>query len=100
MANRALYGYNGRFLRVDLSNRRISVEEPSVDYFQRYLGGRGFVAPILLQELRGGVDPDNLREAQRLYYQMLGWDQQGTPCRSRLVELDIEWAEGHLPAAG
>ena len=42
------------------------------------------------------VDPDKLAEAQKLYYQMLGWDEQGTPTYARLVELDIEWAYEYL----
>jgi aldehyde:ferredoxin oxidoreductase len=42
------------------------------------------------------VDPQKLAEAQELYYQMLGWDQEGVPTRGRLVELDIEWANRYL----
>ena len=38
------------------------------------------------------MDPQKLAEAQELYYQMLGWDQEGVPTRGRLVELGIEWA--------
>lgn len=38
------------------------------------------------------VDPANLREMQKLYYQMMDWDEEGIPTRARLVELDIEWA--------
>jgi aldehyde:ferredoxin oxidoreductase len=38
------------------------------------------------------VDPVKLLEMQKLYYQMFGWDERGTPTRARLVELDIEWA--------
>lgn len=57
MENTMLYGYNGRILRVDLSEGKITVEEPPIDYYQRYLGGRGFIASTLLQELHGGIDP-------------------------------------------
>ena len=38
------------------------------------------------------VDPGQLAEAQKLYYQMLGWDESGVPTYARLVELDMEWA--------
>ena len=34
-------GYNGKILRVDLTNKQISVEEPSEEYYRRYLGGTG-----------------------------------------------------------
>jgi len=45
------------------------------------------------------VDPDQLTEAQKLYYQMLGWDESGIPSYARLVELDIEWASEYLEKA-
>jgi aldehyde:ferredoxin oxidoreductase len=57
MENKTLLGYNGRILRVNLNERKISVEEPPADYYQRYLGGRGFIAPTLLQEMAAKVDP-------------------------------------------
>ena len=42
--------------------------------------------------LKTAVDPGVLLEAQRLYYQMLGWNEHGVPTKARLVELDIDWA--------
>ena len=42
------------------------------------------------------VDLDKLPEVQKIYYQMLGWDECGIPTKARLVELDIEWAAQHL----
>jgi len=42
------------------------------------------------------VDPDQLAEAQKIYYQMLGWDESGVPTYARLVELDLEWAQPYL----
>ena len=52
-----MFGYNGRILRVNLSEKKITTEEPGEDYYKRYLGGRGFIAATLLQEMPGGVDP-------------------------------------------
>ncbi len=57
MESRNLKGFAGRILRVNLSDGRISVEEPPDDYYQRYLGGRGFIAATLLREVSGGIDP-------------------------------------------
>ena len=51
------YGYNGRILRVNLSDRSISVEEPSELFYRRYLGGWNFVASVLLTEMEPGIDP-------------------------------------------
>ncbi len=38
------------------------------------------------------LDPEEFSKAQKVYYQMLGWDESGVPTYGRLVELDIEWA--------
>jgi aldehyde:ferredoxin oxidoreductase len=43
------------------------------------------------------IDPEKLAEAQRVYYQMLGWNESGIPSYARLVELNIEWASEYLP---
>jgi len=50
-------GYNGKILRVDLTNNQVSEEEPSEDYYRRYLGGRGFIIEKLLSEMPAGADP-------------------------------------------
>lgn len=49
-------GYNGKILRVDLSRRAISVDEPDDNFYRCYIGGRGFVSYFLLRELSGGED--------------------------------------------
>ncbi len=49
--------YNGRILRVDLTHGAISIEEPGGDFYQHYIGGRGFISYFLLRELAGGIDP-------------------------------------------
>jgi len=51
-----MYGYNGKILRVDLSRRAISVDEPSEDFYRYYIGGRGFICYFLLKELAAGED--------------------------------------------
>lgn len=43
------------------------------------------------------IDPEKHEQAKRVYYQMLGWDEQGKPTYGRLVELNIEWAGKYLP---
>jgi aldehyde:ferredoxin oxidoreductase len=52
-----LYGYNGKVLRVDLTKGRTNVEEPSQAFYEKYLGGRGFIIHALLRELEAGGDP-------------------------------------------
>jgi len=51
------FGYNGKILRVDLSNRTITEEAPSRALYRRYVGGGTFALYYLLNELRPGVDP-------------------------------------------
>ena len=51
------FGYNGKILRVDLSNRTITEEAPSRALYRRYVGGGTFALYYLLNELRSGVDP-------------------------------------------
>jgi aldehyde:ferredoxin oxidoreductase len=50
-------GYNGRILRVNLTTCKYLVEEPSEDFYKRYLGGRGFIIHTLLTEVPKGIDP-------------------------------------------
>jgi len=50
-------GYNGKILRVDLSNGRWTAEELEPSFCRKYLGGTGFVAHTLLRELVPGIDP-------------------------------------------
>ena len=50
-------GYNGKVLRVDLSNEKVTIEEIDEAFSRRYLGGTGFIAYYLLSETKAGVDP-------------------------------------------
>ena len=51
------YGYNSKILRVNLTNRQMSIEEPDEDFYRRYMGGRGFIGYYLLNELQPGIEP-------------------------------------------
>ena len=50
-------GYNGKILRVDLSERKVWTEEPEEIIYRTYLGGVGLATQYLLKELPKGVDP-------------------------------------------
>jgi aldehyde:ferredoxin oxidoreductase len=52
-----MYGWNGKILRINLSNRKIEVENYDADFALKYIGGRGFAARILFDELRTETDP-------------------------------------------
>ncbi|MFH1087925.1 MAG: aldehyde ferredoxin oxidoreductase family protein [Chloroflexota bacterium] len=51
------YGYNGKILRVDLTQRTFQVDSPEEKFYRGYLGGRGFISYYLLRELKPGTDP-------------------------------------------
>ena len=51
------YGYNGKILRVNLSNKSIGTEEFDEAFYRTYMGGSGLIAYYLLKELKPKVDP-------------------------------------------
>ena len=52
-----MYGYWGKILRIDLTDRSISVEEREEDFWRKYLGGEGIAAKILYDEVPKNSDP-------------------------------------------
>ena len=57
-----LKGYWGKILRVDLTSGKVSEDQISEEYCQKYLGGVGFAAQVLLKEVGpevGALDPGN-----------------------------------------
>ena len=51
------YGYTGKQLRISLRDKRVSVEDVNPDIMRKYLGGAGYGARILYDELEKGIDP-------------------------------------------
>ncbi|MGD0794485.1 MAG: aldehyde ferredoxin oxidoreductase family protein [Dehalococcoidales bacterium] len=50
-------GYNGKILRVNLSDKSIRAEEIDEQFCRKYLGGAGFIIYYLWKELEPGIDP-------------------------------------------
>ena len=50
------FGYNGKILRVDLSEEKVTTKEPPEAWYRTYLGGMGAVAYHLLKEVPHGAD--------------------------------------------
>ncbi len=50
------FGYNGKRLIVDLSEGKVSIEEPEESWYRTYLGGMGSVAYHLLKSIEPGTD--------------------------------------------
>lgn len=51
------YGYRGKILHVDLTNRKMEVEEKDDTFYRTYLGGRGIGYYYLLKEVPPRIDP-------------------------------------------
>ena len=52
-----MYGYAGLVLRVDLTRAVVTKEPLSESLARRFLGGRGFVAKLLYDEVPRGIEP-------------------------------------------
>jgi aldehyde:ferredoxin oxidoreductase len=50
-------GWTGRILRVNLSTKSHRVETFTDEFAKKWIGGRGFAAKILFDELKPGLDP-------------------------------------------
>ena len=62
MAEESPGGYTGKILRVNLSDRVTSVEEPEGRFYRQYFGGTALIGYYLLKEVGPGIDalgPDN-----------------------------------------
>ncbi len=50
-----MYGWTGKILRIDLSNRT-STTEPTEPYIDKYLGGRGLGVRLIYENYKPGTD--------------------------------------------
>ena len=57
MAEQTPGGYTGKILRVNLSDKSISIEKPDEKFYRRYFGGTALIGYYLLKELKPGIDP-------------------------------------------
>jgi aldehyde:ferredoxin oxidoreductase len=51
------FGYMGQILRVNLTKHKFAVEPLEKDFAEKFIGGRGFGAKILFDEVPKGTDP-------------------------------------------
>jgi aldehyde:ferredoxin oxidoreductase len=55
MEDSTMYGWTGKILRIDLSNRT-STTEPTEPYIDKYLGGRGLGVRLIYENYKPGTD--------------------------------------------
>ena len=51
------HGYNGKILHVDLTEGHLSVEEPDVAFYRKYMGGSAMGMFYLLRDMPSGTEP-------------------------------------------
>jgi len=61
-----LYGYAGKILRINLSEKKYRTETLDLEDVRKYFGGAGLAAKILYEELQKGIDP--LSEENKLVF--------------------------------
>jgi aldehyde:ferredoxin oxidoreductase len=52
-----LYGYSGKIARIDLTRGKVLTELLREGFARQYIGGKGFGAKILYDELKPKIDP-------------------------------------------
>jgi aldehyde:ferredoxin oxidoreductase len=52
-----LYGYAGKIARIDLTKGKVLTEPLREDFARQYIGGKGFGAKVLYDELKPKLDP-------------------------------------------
>ena len=52
-----MHGFHGRVLHIDLTNRTVEEEVVPDEVLQKYLGGKGLAAYLMLRHLEPSVDP-------------------------------------------
>ena len=52
-----MLGYQGKMLEVDLSQKKVEVNQIPEEWYQKYIGGEGFAAKVLYDRLEENQDP-------------------------------------------
>lgn len=50
-------GFNGKILHVDLTSKKLTVEEPEEAFYRKYLGGSAMGMYYILRDMPAGADP-------------------------------------------
>ncbi|WP_250672789.1 aldehyde ferredoxin oxidoreductase family protein [Paraclostridium ghonii] len=52
-----MFGYNGKVLRINLTNQKVDVEDLDLDLAQKYIGARGLGVKVYMDEVNPKIDP-------------------------------------------
>lgn len=96
-----LYGYNGKILRVNLTEGTLAEETPAEVIYRKYLGGSAMSLFFLLKEQKPGVDP--LGSASKLFFMssvVSGAPLAGLPRYTVAARSPLTGAFGEAEAGG
>jgi aldehyde:ferredoxin oxidoreductase len=96
-----IYGYNGKILRVNLTEGGITEETPAEVIYRKYLGGSAMSLFFLLKEQKPGVDP--LGSASKLIFMssvVSGAPLAGLPRYTVAARSPLTGAFGEAEAGG
>ena len=94
----AAYGYSGKILRVDLSSGNVS-SISTLDYADRFLGGRGIAAKIYWDEVSPAVGALDAMKDE--YYKLRGWDvATGLQTKAQLESIGLGDIAGEMEERG
>ena len=88
-------GYVGQILRVDLTQKEWEVEDLDLDLAEKFIGGRGLGAKLLLDEVDPEVDP--LSPENKLIVITGPLTGSGAPCGARYMMVSKSPLRSVLP---
>ena len=95
------YGYTGKILHVDLSNRKLNIEENEDAFYRTYLGGRTIGYQYLLKEVPPHIDPFSPENILVLATGVMTGAPLAASCRFAAVgKSPLTLAAGESEAAG
>jgi aldehyde:ferredoxin oxidoreductase len=77
--------YVGKVLRVNLTQKEVSIEDLNLDYAKEYIGGRGLGLRMLMDEIDPGVDPLSAENKMIFISGPLSGTRVSTGCRYMVV---------------
>ncbi|MBW2058878.1 MAG: aldehyde ferredoxin oxidoreductase family protein [Deltaproteobacteria bacterium] len=95
------HGYRGKILHVNLSDRKVEVEEKDDTFYRTYLGGRGIGYHYLLKEVPPRIDPFSPENILILATGVMTGSPLPASCRfSAIGKSPLTGAAGESEAAG
>ncbi|MFX1602994.1 MAG: aldehyde ferredoxin oxidoreductase N-terminal domain-containing protein, partial [Promethearchaeota archaeon] len=92
-------GYKGRILRVKLNEGDFKIDKVPDDWIRDYIGGDGFAARLLYEEVPGGIDalsPDNKLLVATGPITGTMWPMSGRTVFVSKAALTGIWGESHV----